>query len=71
MQPYIKTGEDKSVEAASATEEQSEAVLQSCFSIFQLGVAIALEKFDAPDEAEEADEKEAVAEVEEKPADAE
>lgn len=67
MQPYIKTGEDKTVEAASATEEQSEAVLQSCFSIFQLGVAIALEKFDAPDEAEEATEEEAVAEVEEKP----
>ena len=67
MQPYIKTGEDKSVEAAAATEEQSEAVLQSCFSIFQLGVAIALEKFDAPEEAEEATEEEAVAEVEEKP----
>ena len=55
MQPYIKTGEDKSVEAASATEEQSEAVLQSCFAIFQLGVAIALEKFDAPAESESAE----------------
>ena len=59
MQPYLATGDEKAkelgVEAAGATDEQSEAVLQSCFAVFQLGVAIALEKFDAPaEEAEEA-----------------
>ncbi len=52
---------------ADATKEQSEAVLQSCFALFQLGVSIALEKFDAPEDAEDdaedavaADEAEAV-----------
>ena len=47
---------------AAATREQSEAVIQSCFAVFQLGVAIALEKFDAPDEeAENASEETAEA----------
>lgn len=57
MQPYLATGDEKAkelgVEAAGATDEQSEAVLQSCFAVFQLGVAIALEKFDAPEETSE------------------
>ena len=67
LQPYIETGKDKSVEAAAATEEQSEAVLQSCFAVFQLGVAIALEKFDAPEDApEETEDAEAAPEETEK-----
>ena len=54
------TGKETGLKAtpAAATKEQSEAVLQSCFAVFQLGVAIALEKFDAPvDSAEDASEK--------------
>ena len=46
---------------AAASKEQSDAVLQSCFAIFQLGVAIALEKFDAPEESEEAEKSDAEA----------
>ena len=38
--------------------------MQSCFAIFQLGVAIALEKFDAPEDAPEEEEKEEESEVE-------
>lgn len=65
MEPYLSGSN------AAATKEQSEAVLQSCFAVFQLGVAIALEKFDAPAEAEEAegdDAVEAVSETKEAPA---
>ncbi|MBR2548051.1 MAG: hypothetical protein IKF07_07675 [Eubacterium sp.] len=53
MAPYLSGSN------AEATKEQSEAVLQSCFAVFQLGVAIALEKFDAPDEAAETADAEA------------
>ena len=60
LAPYLSgsgTEPDKAAELgaapAAASAEQSEAVLQSCFAIFQLGVAIALEKFDAPDASEE------------------
>ncbi len=49
MAPYLSGSN------AEATKEQSDAVLQSCFAVFQLGVAIALEKFDAPDEAADAE----------------
>ena len=52
MQPYLDSGSDEAAAPASASDSQSEAVLQSCFAVFQLGVAIALEKFDAPEEAE-------------------
>ena len=59
MAPYLSSNSEGSDEAselgaapAAASKEQSEAVLQSCFAIFQLGVAIALEKFDAPEESE-------------------
>ena len=68
MAPYLSSNSEGSDEAAelgaapaAASKEQSEAVLQSCFAIFQLGVAIALEKFDAPDESEEAEESDAEA----------
>jgi len=60
----------RQLEPYLSQDDPEEAVLQSCFAIFQLGVGIALERFDAPDEAEEATEEEAVAEVEEKPASA-
>lgn len=49
LEPYL-TGSN-----AEASKEQSEAVYQSCFALFQLGVAIALDKFDAPEEAEQED----------------
>lgn len=49
---------------ADATKEQSEAVLQSCFALFQLGVSIALEKFDAPEDAEDDAEEAAAVEAE-------
>ena len=62
MAPYLSSNSEGSDEAselgaapAAASREQSEAVLQSCFAIFQLGVAIALEKFDAPDESKESE----------------
>ncbi len=59
MQPYIGSGESESgAEPVSATGKQSEAVIQSCFAVFQLGVAIALEKFDAPEEDAEAEDAE-------------
>lgn len=73
LEPYISTSSDSGdAEAdgeeskaselgaapAAASKEQSEAVLQSCFAVFQLGVAIALEKFDAPGEDAEAEEAE-------------
>ena len=62
LKPYIETGDEKAkelgVEPASATDSQSEAVLQSCFAVFQLGVAIALEKFEAPEDAEEGEKDE-------------
>lgn len=58
MEPYIGSGKAETgeghdaikAEPAGATKEQSEAVLQSCFALFQLGVAIALDKFDEPPE---------------------
>ena len=49
---------------ADATKEQSKAVLQSCFALFQLGVSIALEKFDAPEDAEDDAEEAAAVEAE-------
>ena len=59
MEPYLSGSN------AAATKEQSEAVLQSCFAVFQLGVAIALEKFDAPAEAEGSEGEDAVEAVSE------
>lgn len=49
MQPFL-TNED---------EDTPEAVLQSCFSVFQLGVAIALDKFDEPAKNEASEEDDA------------
>ena len=42
MEPYL------------TSDDPSEAVMQSCFAIFQLGVAIALDKFDEPPKKDEA-----------------
>ena len=50
MQPFL-TNED---------EDTPEAVIQSCFAVFQLGVAIALDKFDEPAKDEASEEDDAV-----------
>ena len=72
MAPYLAASDGKSgagdasskaselgAAPAAASAEQSEAVLQSCFAVFQLGVAIALEKFDAPEDKKDEDAAEA------------
>ena len=58
VDPYLDHGEDASKDDGKSGNknvegENNEAVIQACFAAFQLGVSIALDKFDEPEEKEE------------------